>query len=516
MASFIFILECSSYLDGSPLGLMPFESPSSTILDSNLSLISKSWPGCQKSIFVIVTDKRFTHDYVDWAISRMIPAENVQCPMFTPPSNSSGSVLVYMKDNLVLPRDFNFLQFLSQSTNAPIVILDQELARRQQPHPHPILSTSDYESAASQRREIALSGISRLPSTVTESCCARIGLMGNPSDGFQGKTLSFLIDNFSANVTLEQHHTVEIVPHPVLDPNTFNGLDKLSLHTSVKGYYGGMRLVQASCHVFAQRCVLAGHTVHMNRGFKAQYDTTIPRMVGLSGSSAIIIATFRALMRFYGLTLEELKIAKDEFPTIILDIERKELCISAGLQDRVIQTYGGLVHMDFTPSESRSSRPLVGGVYTSVDPSLLPEMYLAYNVAVGGDSGSVHSTVKERWASRESGLVSGMRELGSYADEALSALKNGDRVGLAKIMRKNFGMRRQLYGDAVVGAKNIAMIDLADTLGLSCKFTGSGGALLCMRSDGSGFFDAEKEQSLRSVFAQHDFNFVRLQPAIPL
>ena len=40
---------------------------------------------------------------------------------------------------------------------------------------------------------------------VTESCPARIGLMGNPSDGFQGKTISFLIDNFSACVTIEEY-----------------------------------------------------------------------------------------------------------------------------------------------------------------------------------------------------------------------------------------------------------------------------------------------------------------------
>jgi hypothetical protein len=32
-------------------------------------------------------------------------------------------------------------------------------------------------------------GEDTLPATVTESCPARVGLMGNPSDGFHGKTL---------------------------------------------------------------------------------------------------------------------------------------------------------------------------------------------------------------------------------------------------------------------------------------------------------------------------------------
>jgi galactokinase/mevalonate kinase-like predicted kinase len=62
-----------------------------------------------------------------------------------------------------------------------------------------------------------------------------------------------------------------------------------------------------------------------------------------------------------------------EFPEVILSIEKHELGISAGLQDRVIQTYGGVVHMDFSPSpastdnegEEGSTRPL-SSRYTSI------------------------------------------------------------------------------------------------------------------------------------------------------
>lgn len=37
---------------------------------------------------------------------------------------------------------------------------------------------------------------------IVERCCARVGFLGNPSDGFQGKTLSFLVNNFAATVTI--------------------------------------------------------------------------------------------------------------------------------------------------------------------------------------------------------------------------------------------------------------------------------------------------------------------------
>jgi glucuronokinase len=84
-----------------------------------------------------------------------------------------------------------------------------------------------------------------------------------------------------------------------------------------------------------------------------------------------------------------------DFPQLILDIESVELGIAAGLQDRVIQTYGGLVHMDFGVEARQGSN--TGGRYTPLDASLLPEMYLVYNIDLGGDSGGVHATVKERW-----------------------------------------------------------------------------------------------------------------------
>lgn len=83
-----------------------------------------------------------------------------------------------------------------------------------------------------------------LPHTVTQHCSARVGLMGNPSDGFGGKTLSFLIKNFTAQVTITQnsscsssssrYNSVTIIPHPIFDPSTFSNMGQLQLHTNNK------------------------------------------------------------------------------------------------------------------------------------------------------------------------------------------------------------------------------------------------------------------------------------------
>ena len=171
-----------------------------------------------------------------------------------------------------------------------------------------------------------------------------------------------------------------------------------------------------------------------------------------------------------------------EFPQVILDIERHELGISAGLQDRVIQTYGGLVHMDFSRLKEEGR-----GAYTTMDPALIPELYLAYNADAGGDSGAVHSSVKDRWLAGDTGVHRGMQQLGELADEAKACILEGDKKRLGVLMDQNFSLRRQMYGDAVVGEKNIQVVQLAGRLGLAAKFTGSGGALVCIKRDGSGW-----------------------------
>lgn len=218
--------------------------------------------------------------------------------------------------------------------------------------------------------------------------------------------------------------------------------------------------------------------------------------VGLSGSSALVTATFRALQKHYHLSLEDLgltqqskasllifsitldKVFKTGLPDVFLSIEQEELGIRAGLQDRVIQAFGGLVHMDFTNPESKT--------YTPVNPALLPSLYLVYNIAAGGESGQVHSTVRERWANCDQEVIEAMNELAALADQAVQCLEKQDYSLLASLMDSNFDIRRRLYGDAVVGAGNIAVIELARRNNISAKFCGSGGAIICLPKHASG------------------------------
>jgi glucuronokinase len=54
---------------------------------------------------------------------------------------------------------------------------------------------------------------------------ARAALLGNPSDGYGGRTVSFLIRNFSAEVTVRESRRAEIDPGPAQPPDEPSGLE---------------------------------------------------------------------------------------------------------------------------------------------------------------------------------------------------------------------------------------------------------------------------------------------------
>lgn len=56
------------------------------------------------------------------------------------------------------------------------------------------------------------------PSSVTGRCYSRIGLIGNPSDGYFGNTISIAVENYFTEVSLLKTTTLRIIPHPVLAP----------------------------------------------------------------------------------------------------------------------------------------------------------------------------------------------------------------------------------------------------------------------------------------------------------
>ncbi len=294
---------------------------------------------------------------------------------------------------------------------------------------------------------------------------ARAGLLGNPSDGYFGKTISIVVRNFGAHISLYESPELNI-EQQAEDRNIFRNIYQLVESVDLTGYYGGDRLVKAAIKKFCEYC--DSQSIKINgKNFTVRYRSSIPRQVGLAGSSAIITATIKALMSFYNV-----EISDEKLPNLLLSVETEELGINAGLQDRVIQTYEGCVYMDFDRKIMESKGH---GNYEQIDPTLLPNFYIAYKINLGKVSGSVFNDVKARFHDGEPLVVDTMAEIGQVAADGKEAILSGDHNLLADLINKNFDLRAKIFN---ITDSNIELIKVARKCGASAKFTGSGGSII--------------------------------------
>lgn len=306
---------------------------------------------------------------------------------------------------------------------------------------------------------------------------ARAGLVGNPSDGYFGKTISFTLKNFWAEVVLYEWEDVEIVLSQE-DRSRFRSVKELAQDVRSHGYYGGVRLVKATIKRFVEFCERNKLTLH-DRNFSVRYQSNIPRQVGLAGSSAIIVATLRALMDFYGI-----EIPKQVQPSLVLSVESGELGIAAGLQDRVIQIYGGLVYMDFAKDHMTEQMGLQCGVYEPLDPTLLPPLYIAYSSEDSEPTEVVHNPLRARFHAGDPAVVAAMLKFAALAALARDAIVQRDTSRLSALIDENFNTRRSI---CQLAPKHVEMIEVARRAGASAKFAGSGGAIVGTYADDATF-----------------------------
>ena len=173
-----------------------------------------------------------------------------------------------------------------------------------------------------------------IPMIIRTRAYARAGLVGNPSDGYFGKTISIIVKNYCAEVTLYETPHLEILPAQQ-DSLRHESMKQLASEVELYGYYGGVRLLKAAIKRFYDYC--RENSIDLpERNFSVEYRTDVPQRVGLAGSSAIITATLRAMMRFFQVSIELPQLAN-----LTLSVETRELGLPAGLQDRVIQAYEG-------------------------------------------------------------------------------------------------------------------------------------------------------------------------------
>jgi glucuronokinase len=313
---------------------------------------------------------------------------------------------------------------------------------------------------------------------------ARAGLLGNPSDGYFGKTISFSMSNFRARVLLYPSARLEIRLSKA-DLPIFENLDDLYRTTRWRGYYGGIRIIQALIVRFMDYCRERDIDLP-DRNFTMEYESSIPQRLGLGGSCAIIVAALRALAEYF-----EVDIPLPVQANLALETETRELGVPAGLQDRVVQVYEGLVYMDF-------SRPLMEsrgyGTYERLDRSLLPNVYVAYRTSLSEGTEVFHSNVRARWERGDPEVVDAMLTWAGYAEQGRQALLQRDYGTLDRLIDAAFDLRARIYR---ISTGNLEMIETARRAGATSTFAGSGGAVVGTYRDEAMF--TELEAAMRKI-----------------
>ena len=302
----------------------------------------------------------------------------------------------------------------------------------------------------------------------------RGALVGNPSDGYFGKTLALTFSNFRAEVILYETPELKILPN-TRDHSIFDSIDQLVEDVRLFGYYGGIRLLKALVKKFHDYCRDKDIALH-DRNFTIRYSSDIPHLVGLAGSSAIITAGLRALMEFYAVAIPPPIQAN-----LVLSVEHEELQISAGLQDRVAQAYQGLVYMDF----ERERMAAQGyGQYERLDPAALPNLYVAYRAELSEGSEVVHNDLRDRFERGDPAVTQAMAFWADLTDQVRALLEAGRGAEMGPLLDANFDRRAAICR---ISEGNLRMIEAARSVGASAKFTGSGGAIIGTYEDEAMF-----------------------------
>lgn len=293
----------------------------------------------------------------------------------------------------------------------------------------------------------------------------RAAVIGNPSDGYFGKTIAFVFSNFSADITLFQTPELEIQPEK-LDLTSFSSIEELVTDVNLHGYYGGMRLLKATVKVFYDYCRECSIKLD-ERNFTLRYKSSIPHRLGLAGSSAIITAGMKALMSFYGVAIPKPLLANQ-----VLKVETQELKLSAGLQDRVAQAFETPVFMDF---DKKYMNKQGFGKYTIIDANLFPSMFIAFRTDQSSGSEVVHNDLRARYNYKEVDVHNAMEEWANLSEQVKDCLESGEKCKLSTHINRNFDLRKSLIK---ISKENIDMVETARSVGASAKFTGSGGAII--------------------------------------
>lgn len=266
---------------------------------------------------------------------------------------------------------------------------------------------------------------------IVTTCPARAALAGNPSDGYGGAVVAVPVPDLTAIATFDASPS----GRPVV------------------------RTSDAELRRLLDATVVA-YTEHSGSAPAVSFaaSTSIPRSVGLAGSSALIIAVLRGLGEWDGHAWEATELA-----TLALSVERDRLGIEAGLQDRLVQAIAKPVAMTFDP---------IGYDVLEIPASF--QLFVAWDPSGAAASDTVHRSLRRRFDAGDPSVTQAMSALAVQAGRARRAVIDGDAKLLADAMHRTFGIRLQIVD---VGDRQRRLVEIGRKAGAAVNSAGSGGSV---------------------------------------
>ena len=322
---------------------------------------------------------------------------------------------------------------------------------------------------------------------IIERCPARAALAGNPSDGYGGAVLSVPVTSVAATVTVRpaDRFTISDGRSPARSIGDWD--DLVATAASVRVDDDHSLILASIAYVAPLTGALQPVTIELS--------TTIPRSVGLAGSSAIVIATIRALLRSSGRAqLDAVELAERA-----LSVEADHLGITAGLQDRVVQSFGCPTMMRFGHGPGHGhghghgqGHPIPYMTVAAGEPGFA--LFVAHRAGTADPSQVVHGRLRQRFEAGEATVIEAMTELAVHAEHAADAYAAGDATRLGAAMDATFDVRNSMID---LDPHHVEMIRAARRAGAFANYTGSGGSIVVLAADPS----VEREAQLNLVDA---------------
>lgn len=307
--------------------------------------------------------------------------------------------------------------------------------------------------------------------SVVRNVPARVGLVGNPSDGYAGAVLATVVPGLAATVTAV-----------AADHLSFEGDDASSRWASMSdwrtnvrdaGHGHDQKIISAALWTLDDYLRRHQRRQRVGRGVALKWSTDIPRSVGLAGSSALAVGVIDATATLWQVELDRRVVA-----ALALRAERDVLGIAAGWQDRIVQSFSCTVLVDSAQMEVVDGLLVPHVQLPSVALGVTGSLVVAWADHVSSPSGDYHAEV--RLAGEALGAP--MSELAGLARQATKALTNGALAGVAAAMDAGWLIRQRC---APLRSDHGALVEAVRDQGIAATTPGSGGSVVAMCLDES-------------------------------